>query len=209
MKKTILSLLIIIFIFIAFSHNEARAYDFYTAITSPTNNSVINGTITFSAIATESAGISKVEFYANNTLLNTDYSSPYSFSWNTSNLTQAATYTLKTVAFNKTGNSVESEPINVIKKDIEKPLVRILYPTMNQIIKAGTPLTIQATATDNIGVNKVVFYVNNITKCSSSVFPYFCTWQVPIAKNIKYNIKATVFDNFANSTSQQITVTTN
>jgi hypothetical protein len=63
-------------------------------ITSPADGSIFSqgSTITISAAASETGGsISKVEFFANNTLIGQDITSPYSFTWNN---VQAGDYTI-------------------------------------------------------------------------------------------------------------------
>lgn len=53
-------------------------------ITAPAVNSTVSGTVNFTATATDTAsGVTKVEFYINNTLVGTDNSSPYAYSWDT------------------------------------------------------------------------------------------------------------------------------
>jgi hypothetical protein len=52
-------------------------------ITSPANNSVVDGTITVRANASDDFGVTKVEFYINNDRRRTDSSSPYRFQWDT------------------------------------------------------------------------------------------------------------------------------
>lgn len=52
-------------------------------LTAPTNNAsyTVGSTVTFTATATDSDGISKIEFYSGTTLLGTATTSPYSISW--------------------------------------------------------------------------------------------------------------------------------
>ena len=62
--------------------------------------------MTLSATASDSDGtISKVEFYNGATLLGTDTTSPYSFTWSS---VAAGTYTVKAVAYDNSGASASS-----------------------------------------------------------------------------------------------------
>lgn len=63
--------------------------------------------------------------------------------------------------------------------DITAPSVSITFPANNTIILHGATLTISASATDNVGVRKVEFYVNNVLKCTDTTTPYTCGWTVP------------------------------
>jgi hypothetical protein len=64
-----------------------------TSITAPAGGALLKGTISFTANATDNAGgtgISKVEFYVDAVLKNTDTTSPYSFSWDSTTATNAS-----------------------------------------------------------------------------------------------------------------------
>lgn len=73
-----------------------------TSITSPSNGATFNApaTVTISATATDNVSVSKVDFYHGTTLLGTDTSSPYTFTW--SNVA-AGTYSLTTRATDNQG----------------------------------------------------------------------------------------------------------
>lgn len=56
------------------------------SITAPSSGAFLRGTVNFEASATDNSsgtGISKVEFYVDSVLKNTDTTAPYSFSWDT------------------------------------------------------------------------------------------------------------------------------
>ena len=79
------------------------------SITSPANNASFNApaTITINANASDPDGnVSKVEFYNGNTLLGTDNSSPYSYTW--SNVA-AGTYTITAKATDNKRKQTSSE----------------------------------------------------------------------------------------------------
>ena len=77
------------------------------ALTSPLNNAALSGTATLSASATDNLGVSKVEFYANGTLLYASNMAPYSYSWNTATVTNGS-YTLTARAYDNSGNVTQS-----------------------------------------------------------------------------------------------------
>jgi hypothetical protein len=68
------------------------------ALTAPANGATVQapGPVTVSANASDSDGINRVVFYANDAVIDTDYSSPYSVTWSGF---AAGNYTLKAVAF--------------------------------------------------------------------------------------------------------------
>ncbi len=59
-------------------------------VTSPTNGATVSGTITVSATATDNVGVTKVELYVDGVLKGTDTASPYSFSLDTTTLSNAS-----------------------------------------------------------------------------------------------------------------------
>jgi hypothetical protein len=62
------------------------------------------------AVAADSATVSKVEFYSNTTLLGTDTTSPYTFTWPA---VAAGDYSLYAKAYDSTGATGESTPVGV------------------------------------------------------------------------------------------------
>ena len=77
-------------------------------LTSPTGGSTFTApaSVTLSANASDTDGtISKVEFYNGSTLLNSDTTSPYSFSWLN---VAAGTYSLKAIAYDNSGATATS-----------------------------------------------------------------------------------------------------
>ncbi len=85
-----------------------------TSISSPANNASFTapGSITIGANASDSSfgGISKVEFYQGTTLLGSDTTSPYSFSWTG---VAAGTYSLTSKAFDTLNATATSSAISV------------------------------------------------------------------------------------------------
>lgn len=83
-------------------------------VTSPTNNSTIprSGKTLISASASDISGISKVEFYVNNSLTCTDSTASYSCSWSV-RASRGTVYSLTTKAYDKKGNSKVSTTVRV------------------------------------------------------------------------------------------------
>ncbi|HJT29923.1 MAG TPA: Ig-like domain-containing protein [Pyrinomonadaceae bacterium] len=83
------------------------------SITSPANNAVFTApaSITINASASDADGtITQVEFYQGATLLNTDTSAPYSFTWNS---VPAGSYSLTAKAIDNRNAVTPSAPINI------------------------------------------------------------------------------------------------
>ncbi len=82
------------------------------SLLSPANGDTVTGTVTLSAQATDNVGVAKVEFLLNGAVLGTVYSAPYSFAWNTQNLT--GSQILAARATDAAGNSATSASAAVV-----------------------------------------------------------------------------------------------
>jgi hypothetical protein len=67
-------------------------------------------------------------------------------------------------------------------------------------------VTIAATASDNVGVTRVEFFVNGALQCTDTSAPYSCGWRVPSAPNKTYQIQARAFDAAGNTATAGVSV---
>jgi subtilisin family serine protease len=87
------------------------------------------------------------------------------------------------------------------------PTTKITYPAYGAYVKRYTYVTIAATASDNIKVKHVQFWVNGYLKCTDSTYPYTCTWLVPYTTGVTYRLNSRAFDTSNNySTSSSVYV---
>jgi hypothetical protein len=82
------------------------------AITSPTENANVSGTVDVTVNASDNAGVARVDLYRDGTLIGTDSSSPYAISWNTTNET-IGSHTLMAYAYDTSNLSTSSSPVHV------------------------------------------------------------------------------------------------
>ncbi|HEY2323389.1 MAG TPA: Ig-like domain-containing protein [Thermoanaerobaculia bacterium] len=83
-----------------------------TSITSPAAGSTVSGTVTVSATASDNVGVTKVEFYMDGALRTTDTTSPYSWSWDTTQFANSS-HSLMTKAYDAAGNVGTSSTVTV------------------------------------------------------------------------------------------------
>jgi hypothetical protein len=114
-------------------------------------------------------------------------------------------------AYDASGASAVSSPVDVTvsntASDTTPPVVSITQPTNGSSLARKVKATIQATASDNVGVTRVEFYVNGSVKCSVTVTPYACQWQVPaasLANGKVYSLQAKAYDAKGNVGSSSI-----
>ena len=96
--------------------------------------------------------------------------------------------------------------INPVPTDTIPPTVFITSPENGAIVKTNSLVNINVSASDNVNVSKVEFYVNSSLKCTSALTPYTCLWRVTGKKNVTYTISAKAYDSSNNSNSASVTV---
>lgn len=95
-----------------------------------------------------------------------------------------------------------------VSTDTTPPSVLIVAPSNGATVKRGSTVTITANASDNVGVTKVEFYVNNVLKTpADTTYPYTYSWSVPSKPNVTYTLKAVAYDAKNNSSSSTVSVT--
>lgn len=175
------------------------------SISSPANNAQVSGTITITASATDNVGVAAVEFYGDGILIGSDTISPYSINWSPSN----GSHTISAKAFDAKSNIGISQivAINVSNTaaDSVAPSISISNPYNNQTV-AGT-ISINTIVSDNIGVTKVVFFVDEIEKGSDTSSPFSYAWNTSGFSG-SHSITAKAYDAAENiGISAAITVT--
>jgi len=178
------------------------------SITTPTMGSVVSGTVAISATASDNVGIAKVQFYRDTTLIAEDTASPYSIQWSTSGLSDG-TYFLSAVAVDTSGNTASSSAVRVTKStsvtDTTPPSVSLAYPANGQTV-SGT-VNLAATASDNVGVTRVEFYLGSTLLGTDTSSPYNFAWNTAGLSGSK-TLSAKAFDAAGNSASSSAILVT-
>ncbi|WP_246043772.1 Ig-like domain-containing protein [Geomonas edaphica] len=176
-----------------------------TTITSPSNSVTVAGTVSVTADATDNVGVTKVEFYVNGALQTTIPTSPYVYSWNTSVLPPGS-YTLMTKAYDAAGNIGQSSNVTVnVASDVTAPTVSLTSP-VNNVTVSGS-VNIAASASDNVGVSRVEFYLNNALLSATNMSPYSYSWDSRGVANGIYTLTAKAYDAAGNlGLSQNVTI---
>ncbi|HYG14390.1 MAG TPA: Ig-like domain-containing protein, partial [Bacteroidia bacterium] len=180
------------------------------SITSPADNATFTApaSVTINATAADADGsVTKVDFYNGNTLIGTDESSSYSFTWTN---VAAGTYTITAKATDNSGAVTTSSDITiVVNPSGQSPTVSITSPANNATFTAPASITLDATAADADGsVTKVDFYNGGTLLGTDASAPYSFPWTNVAAGT--YTITAKATDNSgAVTTSSPITVVVN
>lgn len=90
--------------------------------------------------------------------------------------------------------------------DTTPPTVTITSPSNGASVFRNFTYTIRASATDNLKVAKVEFYINNVLRTTDTTSPYTSSWRVPNVRNASYTITAKAYDTSGNTATSSITV---
>lgn len=83
--------------------------------------------------------------------------------------------------------------------DTVAPIVTITSPPNSALVRRNQQITIRASASDNVAVDRVEFYVDLVGKCVDTTAPYTCNWTVPnVRGTLFYLIEAVAFDTAGN-----------
>jgi chitinase len=178
------------------------------AITSPSNGATVSGTVAVSASAIDNNGVVGVQFRLNGSNLgNEDFVSPYSYSWNTSSLTNGA-YVISAIARDASGN-INTASISVTVSNVHDttaPNVSITSPANGASV--SDVVVISAGASDNVGVVGVQFRLNGSNLGSEDLTsPYGYSWTTTNYTNGTYTLSAVARDAAGNSKTASISVT--
>jgi hypothetical protein len=181
------------------------------ALTSPANGATFSAPATIDLAANASDtddGVAEVQFFAGQTLIGTDTTSPYTATW--SNVA-AGTYTLTAVARDQGGltTTSASRTVTVTTTTNQPPTAALTAPANGATFTAPASVTISANASDTDGtVARVDFYSGTSLLGSDTTSPYSFTWSnVPAGT---YSLTAVALDNAgAQTTSAARTITVN
>ena len=121
--------------------------------------------------------MARVEFYAGSTLLGSDTSSPYSFTWSSA---PAGSYTLTAVAFDADGGQATSSAVSITVQPApnQAPSVTLTSPANGATFTAPATITLTATASDPENqLARVEFYQGSTLLGTDTSSPYSFTWS--------------------------------
>jgi endoglucanase len=163
--------------------------------TSPTAGAsfAAGASITFSGTATDNVSVQRCEFLVDGNIVGTDTTSPYSVALTT---VAAGSHTTQVRCFDA-GSPVLSTTTSAIAFTVTAgntaPTVSLTSPTAGQNFAAGASVPLAATATDNSGVIRVDFSIDNVLVGSDTSSPY--TFSATSVAAGSHTATATAVDN--------------
>jgi hypothetical protein len=181
------------------------------SIASPTNGATVSGIVTVTAAASDNVGVASVDFYVDGVFEGTK-TAPYTLTWYTTYFAEGS-HTLKAVARDAAGNTATSAIVtatvsNQTSTDRTAPTVRIITPVPGWV--SGW-LTINASATDNVGVVGVKFYLDGVQIApevtAGPTGIYSLSWNSAVLTGHQYHtLSAVARDAAGNTGSAQVQV---
>jgi subtilisin family serine protease len=180
------------------------------SITSPTSTSTVSGTVSVAVAASDNTGVTKVELYLNGALAGTSTTVPATFSWSTTTFPNG-TCTLQARAYDAVGNSGSSAALSVTVQnpvaDTTAPSVQLSSPAAGSIVAGAANVAVSAT--DNVGVTKVEWYLNGAIAGTSATSSATFSWNTATCPNGSCTLQAKAYDaagNIGASTMLNVTV---
>lgn len=123
-----------------------------------------------------------------------------------SGLDPAHSYYFAVTAYNSAGESSYSNLVSV--PELTEPSTSISYPANNATVSGTVAIT--ASASDNIGVSRVEFYVNGVLQGTDTSTPYTYSWNTAALAAGSYTLMTRAYDaagNVGQSGNVAVTVT--
>ena len=157
-----------------------------------------SGTITLSANASDNVGVTMVEFYVDGALKATSTVAPYAASINSTTLANGS-HSLVARAYDAAGNVGLSTPVTF---SVNNSTVDTVPPVVSASESGSSgSITLAANASDNVGVTKVEFYVDNVLKGTDPSAPYALALDSLTLSNASHTLTARAYDAANNSTT--------
>ncbi|MFC2158929.1 Ig-like domain-containing protein, partial [Acidobacteriota bacterium] len=168
-------------------------------ITSPQNGATTTTGLLFEAEASDDNGVTHVNFYVDGELKKSDSSPPYQWRWDSEQYS-IGSHTVLARAYDTAGQTAE-DSIDVEVVD-NPPVVDITSPASGTVVT--DTIEIRATASDDNGVTKVNFYVDDQLKHSDTSPPYTWVWDSKPFSSGFHTLRATAFDTIDQTTDDSI-----
>lgn len=182
------------------------------SLLSPANGSSVSGTVSVQVSATDNVKVTSVTLSVDGSAKTSSTTAPFTTVWNSgtvANGTHTLTVTAKDGKGNSSSSSVQISVNNVTVGDISAPTVSISSPTNGASYDANTILTINTSASDNVGVTSLNISIDGTVVASSSGSSHSYSWNTGTAGSGIHTIASTAKDAAGNQTINSVSVTIN
>ncbi|WP_338846877.1 Ig-like domain-containing protein [Massilia sp. W12] len=165
-----------------------------------------SGTLQFSAKASDNVGVSKLEFYVDGALQGTLTQEPFTLAFDSTKLSNGA-HSLQARACDAAANCAMSAAVSFTVSNVQKDSTP---PQVSAKVSGSSGmLQLSANASDNVGVVKVEFAVDGVSRGSLSSAPWQLALDSTTLANGAHKLQATAFDAAGNKASAAADFTVN
>ncbi len=173
----------------------------------------VSGVVPVSVNASDNVGVTRVDLLVNGTLLASDTTSPYAFSWDSSSLA-GTNATLIAIAHDAAGNSANSSAVTVTVasaapspsvSDTTPPVVMIKNPANGS--RVSGVVKVSASATDNVAVASVTLSVDGAIVAMTNASSIAYNWNTRKVTSGTHSISVTAKDTSGNQATTTVQVT--
>jgi hypothetical protein len=159
-----------------------------TVSASVTGNS---GNITLSASASDDKGVTLVEFYVDGNLISGSDVTPYTATLDSTKLSNGS-HTLVAWAYDAANNIGKSAPVSFTTSNT---IIDVTAPTVSASVTGSSGrINLNATATDNVGVTKVEYYIDGNLVGSSTASPYTLGYDSTLLTKGSHSLVTKAYD---------------
>ncbi|WP_395408088.1 S8 family serine peptidase [Pseudoduganella sp. UC29_106] len=183
------------------------------AISSPSANGTVSGIVVVNVNASDNVGVARVELQVNNTVVATDTSGPFSFSWDSNGVANGMN-SLVAVAYDAAGNVASSTPVSVNVSntvaapvvDTAAPALAITNPTNGGTVTGNVSIVLNASDNSGAAGISMSLYIDGALKASGNGSSMSYSWNAKKAGSGVHTIQAVARDKAGNTTNTQVQV---
>jgi subtilisin family serine protease len=157
------------------------------ALTTPRAGTLLHGTVTVGANASDNTGVNRVELVVNGTVAGVDRTAPYSFRWNSGAYHGVVKVAVRVVDW--TGRAQTAT--RSYEADNRGPALSVTAPKSGSTVKKA--FTVKVAASDKRGVARIELLVNGKVTGSGSSFKI-----KPAAYGKKFTVRVRAYDKLGN-----------
>lgn len=177
------------------------------SLAQPLQGALVSSLVTVTANASDAGGVTRVEFYRDGgTAVGTITTPPYQLTFDTTKVPNGS-HSFYAMAQDAAGNrgtsAAVSVQVNNVTLDTTKPLVSFVTPMAGATVTGL--LSVQVSATDNVGVTSVVLNAGSTPQVDTTA-PYAFSVETAGWASGTHTLSATAMDAAGNSFTTQITV---
>ena len=182
------------------------------SLAAPLGGSTVSGIVPVTVNASDNVGVARVDLLVNGTVVATDTSAPFGFSWDSTGVANGKA-SLSAVAYDAAGNAGSASAVSVnvsnvttsVAKDTTPPVVAINNPVGGTV--SGN-VSISVSATDNAGASgiKMTLAIDGVTKATGNGGSLGYSWNTKKAASGAHTITVTARDAAGNTTTTSVSV---